>query len=889
MTLPAWDLARWSRVKALFEESLEMDTEPRLAMLGELQRLEPEIALAVAKMLEADVAFKTSTPESAMSIMASATDPVHAAGTPLGAYVVESCLGAGGMGRVYRARRHTGDVAQTVAIKCLRFPDGDSEFTRRFLRERQILASLNHPHIARFLDTGTDANGKPFVAIEYIDGMTITEFARAHKLSLRDRLVLLIKVMSAVAYLHRQLIVHRDIKPGNVLVDASAAPYLLDFGIAKPLASASMGIANAGETAAENRIFSLTHAAPEQLRGNTVGTATDIYALGALAYELLCDQPPLSLAGLSYVEAEHEILERFPAPLSERMEKHGAAPDASDARAWGRALLGDLDNIVLHALKKEPNERYATVDAFSEDLRRYLDNEPISLRSGQRFYRAQRFGRRHRVAVLLATALVVALSVGSVALWRQNLATQLERDAALVERRKAEALNSILLGAFEAADPSRNRGIDMSARDVLDQATRRIAAPDVDEALRLSLLTTVADVYRTLGLPSEGMSVLQAAIGQYKDVPALTRAKAWRVLAEARLSAGNIESAESALVTAKAAPIRGDGRESIVEAIEQERVTNKIMVSRGWASRALDQHRELYLRALRELGASDPLAIRCGEAYAAQLRSLKRPQESAALVEELLAQMPNPEQYPTGVRLLGDRARYERDLRQIEDAAVHAQQHARGVRLLYGERHPSYISALDLLAKIERDKGNHDAAIALYGQMLGVLDQISATHDSSTRATVLNNLANTLRIAGRADQAADTAQQSVRMAVAILPSGHNVIAHFRITLAEALIDIGDSTGALLQLDQSEAIFSALHNPNSPGIARANGQVLRAEVLLHLERKSEAGAAFARGWQKLSALDPSDPIFIRAVNVGTKLKDAGQNVTVLPAASSSLVK
>jgi eukaryotic-like serine/threonine-protein kinase len=434
----------WQKVSLLFEEAIALPPDARATMLAELKETSPELAGTLARMLETHAAFTTQSALNALPLFNAASDPVLPEGTLMGAYSISKCLGVGGMGRVYQAHRELADVSQTVAIKCIRFPDRDPEFMRRFLRERRILASLNHPNIARFLDAGTDANGKPFVVLEYVDGVAITEFARTHKLDLAARIRLLLKVMSAVAYSHRQLIVHRDLKPGNVLVTADGEPRLLDFGIAKTLTTLNGQSAPDGDTAVEQRAYSINYAAPEQLRGEASGTAVDIYALGILAYELLCAQSPLNFQGLSQSQAERQIFDVFPEPPSQRGAKQDSAPDGSDAKRWFASLRGDLDNIVLHALKKEANERYATVEAFMADLQHHLQNQPISLRGGQRLYRLQRFVRRHRLAVALAASLMLAMLTGIGAfVWQANRVAERAAQLEQVSKFQAEMLSQI--------------------------------------------------------------------------------------------------------------------------------------------------------------------------------------------------------------------------------------------------------------------------------------------------------------------------------------------------------------------------------------------------------------------------------------------------------------
>ncbi len=878
MTAPTWNSAAWQRLSSLFEEALELGPKARAALLAQVGANEPLIAQTLLRMLALDAGFATHTPPSPAVLVNAVMDPALPAGSLLGSYAIDACVGVGGMGRVYKAHRVEGDVSQTVAIKCLRFPDRDPEFMRRFLRERQILAALNHPHIARFLDTGTDVKGQPFVALEYVDGIAITEFAAAQKYSLTQRIALLLKVMDAVAYSHRQLIIHRDIKPSNVLVDTQGEPHLLDFGIAKPIAAIA-GIHTGNETAIEQRAYSIGYAAPEQLRGTAVGTAADIYALGVLSYELLCAQPPLALVDLSFVEAQQQVLETFPEPPSERINQNAEAPDGTDGKVWQRALRGDLDNIVLHALKKAPGERYATVDALMDDLRRTRNNEPISLRGSHRWYRAQKFVSRHRLAVGLAASLLIALGAGGIALWRQKAATEMQRDAAVAQSRRAEAqtrraeaLNNLLLDAFEAADPSRNRGNEVTAREVLDQAARRVDDERMDAATRVALLTTVADVYRTLGLSAESAKAAENATRLSGDIPPLLKARAWRALAEAKLALGNVVAAEAALQMAKQSTLDLGERSASAETYEQEYVALKALIGRGRAPETLDRFAELYARAKKQFGNSDELTIRCGTAYAEQLRILNRPKDGAPIVDELLENFADPGLDPIGVRLLSDKALSERvQLRPLQ-AKTFALQHIEGVRLLYGERHAHYAKALELLGKLEQDEGRYDRAIDLLNQGLQVLNALSSQRESASQALALNNLANLLRKAGRLEEAKSTAIKAVNMAVKTTSPSHTNTATFRTTLAEILIERHEFSDALEELDQTEIAFAALQTTHSPGVVRASGQILRGEALLGLGRIREAELALNQGWLKISTLEPNNWRYQQAQRLRQRLTE-----------------
>ena len=302
-----------------------------------------------------------------------------APGDRFGPYRILHALGRGGMGAVYLAERDDDQFRMTVAIKLMRSNLVTHETLERFKTERQILASLDHPNIARLLDGGAAPNGTPFVVIEYIDGEPITDYCRRHELSIRDRIRLFRKVCSAVQYSHQNLIVHRDLKPGNILVTKDGEPKLLDFGIAKLLDPAA-----SSQTQTNARLMTPDYASPEQVRGEPVTTATDIYALGVLLYELLTGTASLQSRQTTDTYAIEQAI---------------CTEEPTRPSTTRRELRGDLENILLMALRKEPARRYASAEQFSEDLRRYLEGYPIVARQDTWSYRTSKFVRRNKAAV----------------------------------------------------------------------------------------------------------------------------------------------------------------------------------------------------------------------------------------------------------------------------------------------------------------------------------------------------------------------------------------------------------------------------------------------------------------------------------------------------------
>jgi eukaryotic-like serine/threonine-protein kinase len=524
--------ALWQRLQALFNQAFELPIADREMWLRSQPQAEEALVQRVLKMLEADAALDQIPEQSASSALIG--EPEIRPGEKLGVYTIKKLIGAGGMGQVYLAARTDGVVAQQVAIKLLHGFGNTQELKRRFDQERRILARLQHPSIARFLDAGADKKGRPYVVMEFIDGASISDFCARQKLELPARLALFTQVLDAVVYAHAQLIVHRDIKPSNVLVDSSGQVRLLDFGIAKPLLDLDDSLRAGERTATAMSSFSMRYAAPEQLSGAATGVSCDIYALGGLLFELLTGNPPLDLDDKSFADAANAI--QYTLPMLPSAHK--------DAPVSAKLLKGDLDRICLHALKKGPNERYASAEAFRRDIISVLNREPISLRSGVASYRARKFVGRYKLPVALAATLILGLTASSTVLYLQQSRLKIERDRAQAEQQRAEqeqtratSVTELLLSAFRAADPSQNRGEKLLAREVLDQAALKLEDASLDAASMVTLSTTLGTVYHSLGLHPNARKLVDHALRQASTAPAIEQAQLWHLNAALHLQA----------------------------------------------------------------------------------------------------------------------------------------------------------------------------------------------------------------------------------------------------------------------------------------------------------------------------------------------------------------
>ena len=440
---------RWAELGPVLEELLDLPEEQRPPRLAELRARDPALADELTALLsDGAKAASEGFLAGAVPLAPAESAASSLAGQHLGPYVLEEPLGQGGGGSVWRARREDGRFEGAVAIKLLHLSLLGRAGAERFRREGHILARLKHPHIASLLDAGVTPGGQPYLVLELVQGERIDRHCDALGLSIEARLELFSDVLAAVAHAHTHGVIHRDLKPGNILVTHEGQVKLLDFGVAKLLDDEAGSGESTELTREGGRALTPEYAAPEQLRGEGVTTATDVYALGVLLYQLLCGQHPTAPSSGNAAEALRATLDTEPLPPSRRLtitEDEAASRRASNPQRLQRMLTGDLDTIVSHALRKAPGERYATVAALAEDLRRYRDHEPVIARPDSVAYRARKFVRRHRGAVaagVLTSLAIVAGVAGTV--WQAQRAQQAaqlaEQHAQRAEREKKNAL-----------------------------------------------------------------------------------------------------------------------------------------------------------------------------------------------------------------------------------------------------------------------------------------------------------------------------------------------------------------------------------------------------------------------------------------------------------------
>ncbi len=783
-----------ARVDALFEQALDLDDADREAFLERVSAGQPalreelEALLALASrespLLDRAPPWAPSSPDGWDGVHAGLErdgtgtegtedleedDPV---GRRIGAWRVLRRLGTGGMGTVYLAERSGDGFRQLGALKRLRLDAGPGDFLRRFAQERQILASLNHPGIARLLDGGRDPESGPFLVMEYVEGEALDHHCDGARLDVERRLALFANVCDAVAHAHRHLIVHRDIKPSNIVVTADGEVKLLDFGIAKVLGAAD--VPGTPTTRTMTRVFTPEYAAPEQVTGQPATTTTDVYQLGLLLYELLCGRRAQAPRLDSAVALERSICQEAPLRPSLAL---GDDADIADARrttpaALRRRLRGDLDTIVLKALRKSPERRYESVDALVQDLARWRQRRPIRARPERLLYRTGKFLRRHPVGVAASISLLGLLVAYAATVTHQAHLIARERDRAQSEATKARQVQALVLQLFEGADPERSGGAQLSARELLDRGWAGIerelgGQPEV----RAELLDTVGEAYRQLGLYDRAGPLFDDGLATTRPLAGerpLLLARALRSRGRLLSDEGHYDEADAALrdALARFRAVEGDAGAEVATTLSD-----------------LGQAR---FRA-SDLGAAERLHR---DALAMRRRLFGEEHVDVASSLDHLG---------TVLRHQGDYAGAEPLLSQA--LALR--------RRLLPATHPHLARSLSNLAVTRVNLGEYDSAEALYREArLSMARSRGARHPSV--AMVMNNLAMLMQAQRRFDEAESLLRESLEIRREALGPRHPEVAMNLNDLGLALAESGDPEAAVAYYRQALAAYPDGH-------------------------------------------------------------------------------
>jgi eukaryotic-like serine/threonine-protein kinase len=880
---------RRRRVEEIFERALDRSAGERGAYVADECRSDTELEREVNQLLEAHELAEQLFPDT----LSGPDEELH-----VGPYRVLRELGRGGMGVVYLAERADGQYRRRVAVKLIATARADDPVYRRFLTERQILAGLDHPNIARLLDGGLTEDRRPYLVLEYVDGVPISVYCDRHRLTVRQRLELFLQVCAAVQHAHQSLVIHRDLKPGNILVASNGRVRLLDFGIAK-LLNAELASSDPPLTRIDRRVMTPEYASPEQVRGDPLTTSSDIYSLGTLLYELLTGSPPYRLETGSPVEMLDAVCYRDPErpstrvletePLRsgtvEREEDGDALTPELRARQRGltperlrRVLRGDLDSIVMMALRKEPERRYGSADLLAEDIRRHIDGQPVRAHIGSARYRAGKFVRRHWQGTLAASVVLASLLVGaSAASWQASLAgaardhAETERSNAELALRQSEAVTQFLVELFEASDPDLGRGDGITARELLQRGVERAQALHEEPDVQARMLGVIGRVYQSIGdyssaepLLARALEVESATHGPHSPhlvVPLTDLADLHRRLARYDSSrrllerALRIQHASTATDSALGATLQQLSRTALAageletaerlgrEAVDLHRrqlgghhpvtVGSTIDLSRLLRERGNAMDAEQVLRmALPAVQSGSAPAERGLLIELADLLHLERRNaaEAEPLYRRALVTLRGeaPRNSSDLVRALGGLARILEERGELQAAEALLRESLDVRRGVYGDEHPNVSAALVHLAGFYERTGRPAQAEALFRSAAAV-DVKLFGEEHPTHAGTLGAIARTLIAQDRLEEADELLRRQLAIRIASLGPDHRLTGRSLFWRAEVLLRKGELTEAESLLRQALRIATAETSGDTAPIREIRDRLAEVEA------------------------------------------------------------
>jgi serine/threonine-protein kinase len=822
-------------IARLFASALELEPERRLGFVAERCAPSPSMRAAVESLLSAhDSAgdWPLALDLTRAAALVGSVQPPAGERTRVGPYRLLREVGRGGMGTVFLAERVDGGFEQQVALKLLRRGIDTEAVLTRFRRERQILARLEHPGIARLLDGGATADGLPYFAMEYVDGEPITHFAMSRRLGVDARLELFEQVCEAVQEAHRNLVVHRDLKPSNVLVTGEGRVKLVDFGIAKVLhewpGDASGGPAETALTREGLQPLTPDYASPEQVRGEALTTSSDIYTLGVVLYELLTGRLPYRVAATTPERMVRAVCESVPLPPSTVL---GRGREAS-APAGGR-LEKDLDAIVLAALAKEPARRYRSVEALAEDLRRQRSGLPVRARPPSRLYGAIKFVRRHRAGVAAAVLAAASLILGLAGTAWQAAVAARERDRARQEAVKAGEVKEFVLDLFAVSDPNTAHGESATARELLDRGTVRLRTELAGQPeVQAEMMSVAGEIYRLLGLYDRARPLLERALALRREALGEVHPEvvsSLGLLAALSHATGDYEEAEQLYRRALELERRLHGAEHPGVARWLNGLS-EVARARGRYDEAESLARSALAMRRRSLA---PVHVDVAESltHVAVPLYLKREYpEAEQLYREALA-IRESLQGDEHLKVAEVRNRLalllRRQGRHAEAEALFRRTLATYRRSL-GPAHPDVAIVLNNLAQVRQAQAEPAAAEPLFREALAIQRQ-ALRPDHPDVAITLSNLGALLHEQGNVEEAEPLFRESLAIWQSAHGEKHPYVALALGNLGELLLTRGDLAGAERFLVRALALLLELHGEDDPRVARARRRLAAARA------------------------------------------------------------
>jgi len=844
------DATRWQQIQRLFHEAAAMSAADRDASLRAACGDDEELRSEVLAMLDADnrgnSILETGMPQVADQILAG-TEPPLLINKEIGAYTIHQILGEGGMGVVYLAERK--DLGNRVAIKILRDAWLSPARRERFQSEQRLLAQLNHPSIARLYDADTLPDGTPWFVMEYVEGLPLTDYCRRHNCSIERRLQLLRQVCEAVQYAHEHTVIHRDLKPSNIFAKGDGSVRLLDFGIAKQLESVDTAV---DQTRTVVRMMTPAYAAPEQIRGESVGVQSDVYSLGVILFQLLTDRLPFDLSNLTPNEAASVVAEHEPGRPS---AAHGGWDATVSKRAWA-----DLDVLCLTAMRKDPQRRYRSVEALIRDMDHFSSGQPLDARPDTWHYRVGKFVRRNHQAVAVAL-LVFASITGLITFFALRLARA--RDAAIAEAARTQRVQQFMTNLFQGGDEAAGPADNLRVTTLLERGLQEARSLGDDPKVQAELYEDLGSIYQKLGKFDQADSLLQSALERHQalfgaDSPEV--AENLLAISSLRLEQARLEEAEQAARQALQMTNRHLAQDHSARA-RAALALGSVLGARGSYDQAIQYLNEA-VRLQSVPGAAEVDLASSLSALAAAQYSAGHYDTSDSLYRRLLEMHKKiyGERHPVVAEDLGNLGSIQQDLGYYAEAERFHRQALEITASYYGQQHPKVAAELTMLGRALTYQKRYEEAGNVLQRALTIQEQIyGPVHPAM--ADTLNELGNVASMREQLDEAESAFRRVVEIYRRVYGDGHYLVAIALSNIASLYMDRKNySRAEELYRDVVQRFQDTLGADNvNTGIAR----VKLGRTLLRAGRYQEAEVQSLTGYEILVQQTSPQTSFLRA--------------------------
>ncbi|TYP95304.1 serine/threonine protein kinase [Fodinibius salinus] len=846
----------WHKVETIVDQALELPEDKRKTFVQQKCKGNPKLKGEVTQLLESifdsegwldnPAKYKNEFYSEVADNIESLSPDRSLIGQKVGGFTITKELGTGGMGSVYLAQRTEEEYDHQVAIKIIRDSRATPSNLQRFKREQKILAELNHPGIARFFDGGITENGTPYIIMEYVEGVPVDEYCKQNNCTIGQKINLFKQVLQAVRHAHENLVIHRDLKPGNILVDNNGTVKILDFGISKLLEDdEDLQLTQTG-----NRMLTPRYAAPEQIKETNITTATDLYTLGVILYELLTNSTPFDLENTSLHKIEKQILHKEPVSPSRTVNDKGIQ----------KKLRGDLDAIILKAIRKEPGQRYRVANEFLEDLDRYQTGVPVSAREGSFRYRTYKFINRHKKGIVTAAGvLVFIIGLSGFYGWR---ITQ-ERDQAQFEAKRAEEITNFLVSTLELNNPSENSGDDITINDALNRGIDYLQKQDMSALNRATILGTIGSIQIKNGDIDQAEKSLEKAITFVTDSLEKQTPKTLligSIYAEWNKLVGNMEKAEQYFQLSDSLYQKNNLQNS-PSFLEHQLNYSDFLLEVGKYQKALtilsgldnifekfEQDDESTVDFLADMYNNRGRAYKNLGKNQKALRNL----EQALEIKRQIYDEDNPKiaklYHNTGV-VYATIADYPKAMEMAKKAYE--------IRLnVFNPTHRLVGSTLQLLGNIAIGLGNYDQAYNYIKESVTITKKQHGPNHFRY-ALALREYAKVFSQTGKFDSALQQIQKAEEIIKDNYSSGHPYYGFVMNTYGDIYYKTGNYDKAMTYGDKTIAVFSASLGPSHPNLGRAYAN--QGKYALHVQQLELADSLLTKSVSILEQhFDNSNP-------------------------------